>query len=112
VEDVYTVPSARGRGLGRALVTRGVEIATEAGHELTFIIADEDDWPRQLYEQIGFEPIGRIIHFHRELTVSQPAEAPRSPSSVRASAGAGDTFEQLRDARTRDDALGQTRRHL
>jgi len=73
VEDVYTIPRARGRGHGRALVTRAVELARQAGHELTFIIADDDDWPKRLYEQIGFAPVGRIVHFHRDVAVSPPA---------------------------------------
>jgi GNAT superfamily N-acetyltransferase len=64
VEDVYTVPEARGRGFGRALVTRAVELASDAGHELIFIIADDNDWPKELYGRIGFRPIGRVWQFH------------------------------------------------
>jgi GNAT superfamily N-acetyltransferase len=64
VEDVYTVPEARGRGFGRAVVTRAVELAREAGHELIFIIADDNDWPKELYGRIGFRPIGRLWQFH------------------------------------------------
>ena len=37
VEDVYTAPEARGRGFGRAVVTRAVELARDAGHDLIFI---------------------------------------------------------------------------
>jgi GNAT superfamily N-acetyltransferase len=65
VEDVYTVPEERGRGYARALVTKATEVAREAGHELVFIVADEDDWPRHLYGRIGFEPIGRTWALHR-----------------------------------------------
>lgn len=65
VEDVYTVPEARGRGFGRALVTRAVELARQGGHELIFIEADDLDWPKQLYGQIGFRPVGRLWQFHR-----------------------------------------------
>src|SRR5581483_6430046 len=72
VEDVYTVAEARGRGLGRALVTRAVQLAQSERHELIFIVADEDDWPKRLYAQIGFEPVGRIVHFHREAPTSPP----------------------------------------
>ncbi len=76
VEDVYVVAEARGRGLGRTIVTRAVELARAAGHELIFIVADEDDWPKELYSQIGFEPVGRVVNFHREqqpLTQARPA---------------------------------------
>ena len=65
VEDVYTVPEERGRGYARALVTRAAEIAREQDHELVFIVADEDDWPKQLYRKVGFEPVGLSWAFHR-----------------------------------------------
>jgi predicted GNAT family acetyltransferase len=64
VEDVYTVPEARGRGFGRVVVTRAVELAREAGHQLIFIVADDNDWPKELYGRIGFRPIGRLWQFH------------------------------------------------
>jgi GNAT superfamily N-acetyltransferase len=64
VEDVYTVPEERGRGYARALVTRAVSVAQAAGHELVFIVADADDWPQQLYREVGFEPIGRTWALH------------------------------------------------
>jgi GNAT superfamily N-acetyltransferase len=68
VEDVYTVPEARGRGYGRALVTRAAEVARQGGHELTFIVADDNAWPKQLYAKIGFEPVGRSWQLHRSPT--------------------------------------------
>lgn len=64
VEDVYTTPEARGRGFGRALVTRAVELARDAGHDLIFITADDNDWPKELYARIGFRPLGRLWQFH------------------------------------------------
>lgn len=67
VEDVYTVPEQRGRGFARALVTRAVELARAGHHELTFITADDDGWPRQLYAKLGFAPAGRIWLFTRRL---------------------------------------------
>jgi GNAT superfamily N-acetyltransferase len=65
VEDVYTAPEARGRGYARALVTRAVELAREAGHELIFITADDQDWPKLLYRRVGFRPVGHLWQFHR-----------------------------------------------
>jgi GNAT superfamily N-acetyltransferase len=64
VEDVYTTPEARGRGFARALVTRAVELAQAGGHDLIFITADDNDWPKQLYARIGFRPLGRLWLFH------------------------------------------------
>ncbi len=71
LEDVYAIPEARGQGYGRMLVSRGIELAREGGHELTFIIADDNDWPKQLYRKLGFEPVGRSWLFHRDLAKRQ-----------------------------------------
>ena len=65
VEDVYVSPRARGRGIGRMLVTRAIELAREADPEVVFIVADDDGWPKQLYAKLGFEPVGRLHSFHR-----------------------------------------------
>lgn len=64
VEDVYVVPGQRGQGLGRVLVTHAVRLAREAGHELVFIMADDQGWPKQLYAKVGFEPVGRTWTLH------------------------------------------------
>lgn len=65
VENVYTAPEERGRGFARALVSRALELAAESDHELTFIVADDYDWPKLLYARLGFEPVGRTWGFHR-----------------------------------------------
>ncbi len=65
VEDVYTAPEARKRGFARALVTYVTDLARSGGHDLTFIIADDNDWPKHLYESIGFRPVGLTWTFHR-----------------------------------------------
>jgi ribosomal protein S18 acetylase RimI-like enzyme len=61
VEDVYVAPEARGRGYARALVSEAIRLAREGGHELTFIVADDEDWPKQLYWKLGFEPVGADV---------------------------------------------------
>ncbi len=64
VEDVYTAPEARRRGFARTLVTYATGLARSAGHELVFIIADDNDWPKHLYESIGFRPVGLAWGFY------------------------------------------------
>lgn len=66
VEDVYTVPEARGRGFARALVGRAVELARDSGHEVVFIVAAETDWPKLLYGRLGFRGAGHLWEFHRD----------------------------------------------
>jgi GNAT superfamily N-acetyltransferase len=65
VEDVYVSPAARGRGLGRMLVTRAIELAREADPRVVFIVANDDGWPKTLYAKLGFEPVGQLRSFHR-----------------------------------------------
>lgn len=64
VEDVGTLPSARGRGLAKAVIRAALAASRQAGHEHTFIVADADDWPRLLYEKLGFEACG-VLHVVR-----------------------------------------------
>jgi GNAT superfamily N-acetyltransferase len=57
IEDVAVLPEARGEGLGRAVVSAALEAVDDAG--LLFLAADEDDWPKELYGRLGFDPVGR-----------------------------------------------------
>jgi GNAT superfamily N-acetyltransferase len=64
VEDVGTLSSARGQGMAQAVIKAALAASRETGHEHTFIVADADDWPRLLYEKLGFEPCG-VLHVLR-----------------------------------------------
>jgi GNAT superfamily N-acetyltransferase len=66
VEDVYAAPEARGRGFASALVSRAVALARDAGHDQIFIVADDNDWPKLLYERLGFRGVGNLWQFHRD----------------------------------------------
>ncbi len=66
VEFVGTRPELRGRGLASAVVLAAAETSRQAGHELTFIVADADDWPWKLYERLGFDPVGESCAFLRK----------------------------------------------
>ena len=66
VESVETLEAYRGRGLARAAVGRAVAEASRAGHDFVFIMADEDDWPKELYRRLGFEEIGRVWELLRK----------------------------------------------
>jgi ribosomal protein S18 acetylase RimI-like enzyme len=65
VEDVGTLATARGQGLAQAVIRAAIAASHEAGHRHTFIVADADDWPRLLYEKLGFETCG-VLHVFRK----------------------------------------------
>jgi GNAT superfamily N-acetyltransferase len=65
VEDVGTAPHARGRGHARALVTHALAVARAEAHEVVFIAADDEDWPKELYARLGFAPAARTSAFTR-----------------------------------------------
>jgi ribosomal protein S18 acetylase RimI-like enzyme len=65
VEDVAVAPEHRGRGLGRLVTSAALAAGLALEPELLFIVADEEDWPRELYARLGFEPAGRIRGFLR-----------------------------------------------
>jgi predicted GNAT family acetyltransferase len=65
VEDVITVSAHRGHGHARSVVLAAVAASREAGHQLTFLWADEDDWPKALYAKLGFDVVGRRWRFRR-----------------------------------------------
>lgn len=61
VEDVATLPEHRGRGYASAVVMRAVDEAHAAGAELVFLVADAQDWPKELYRRLGFDEIGENV---------------------------------------------------
>ncbi len=73
VEDVVTSPEHRGRGYASATVLRAVEEALAGGHDFVFLIADDRDWPKELYARLGFVKIGRKWTFLRRPAPGGPA---------------------------------------
>jgi GNAT superfamily N-acetyltransferase len=63
IEAVATLEPYRNRGLAKAVVRRAVEEARSSGHDLIFLVANADDWPRTLYKHLGFEEIGHFFEF-------------------------------------------------
>jgi GNAT superfamily N-acetyltransferase len=66
VEDVSTLEAFRKRGLARAVVHHVTELALAEGHELVFLVADADDWPRELYAKLGYDPMGISYEFMKK----------------------------------------------
>jgi GNAT superfamily N-acetyltransferase len=63
IENVLTLDRFRNRGLARATVSRALDEARKGGHDLIFLIANRDDWPKELYAKLGFDVVGQIWEF-------------------------------------------------
>jgi len=64
IENVGTLAAARGRGYAQAVVLGALAASQAAGHQLTFIVAEAEDWPRLMYEKLGFRTCG-LMHVLR-----------------------------------------------
>jgi GNAT superfamily N-acetyltransferase len=65
VEFVDTLQEYRGLGVARAVVLAAADAARRAGAKRIFIGAEENDWPKSLYERLGFDRIGATWEFMR-----------------------------------------------
>jgi ribosomal protein S18 acetylase RimI-like enzyme len=63
IEDVATKEAHRGKGYASAVVLRAAGEARAGGADLVFLVADADDWPKQLYGRLGFDTIGQLTKF-------------------------------------------------
>jgi ribosomal protein S18 acetylase RimI-like enzyme len=53
--ELYVVPSHRGRGHGRELITDALQVVREEGADYAFLVTSEDDrLAQRLYEAAGF----------------------------------------------------------
>jgi ribosomal protein S18 acetylase RimI-like enzyme len=53
--ELYVIPSRRGQGYGRELITEAMRVARERGADYAFLITSEDDRRAQrLYQAAGF----------------------------------------------------------
>jgi GNAT superfamily N-acetyltransferase len=78
VEDVVVLAPHRGRGYGRAVVAAATRAALETSPSLLFIVADADDWPKDLYERLGYATAGDLgvyLRFARLPQASGPGAA-------------------------------------
>jgi RimJ/RimL family protein N-acetyltransferase len=64
IEDVNTLGRYRGRGLAQSVVQRALDQA-KADCDLVFLEALADDWPRELYQKLGFRVVDESQYFTR-----------------------------------------------
>lgn len=65
IEDVATLEEHRGKGLATEVVLTALESLQRTHHELIFLVADADDWPKHFYEKLGFDEVGLTYQFIR-----------------------------------------------
>ncbi len=63
ITHAYVLPEHRGGGRGTALTRAAIEAASGPGD--LWIIADDEDRPKQLYARLGFRPVWTMMEFLR-----------------------------------------------
>jgi GNAT superfamily N-acetyltransferase len=59
IASVFVLPEHRGRGLGTAMTRAAIGAAADAGD--LWIVADDEDRPKQLYARLGFRPVWKLL---------------------------------------------------
>jgi GNAT superfamily N-acetyltransferase len=70
VEDLFTVPSSRHRGIATALMVHAVADARLRGAQAVLIGADVNDTPKLMYYRMGFRPLLLYSSYTRTLAPS------------------------------------------
>jgi GNAT superfamily N-acetyltransferase len=72
VEDLFTEPAFRHRGLATALIARCVKDARARGAELVVIGGDANDTPRHMYAAMGFRPLMLTRQYSKAFAAPAP----------------------------------------
>ena len=72
IENVDTLERYRNRGVARAFLAAAIDAARDAA-DIVFLMADDADWPKELYGKLGFDPVG----YFRQFTKPPPGETSR-----------------------------------
>jgi predicted GNAT family acetyltransferase len=69
VENLFTHPDFRHRGLATALIHHCVADSRRKGAGSVVITADPSDTPKQMYAALGFRPLAVCSHYLKKLTL-------------------------------------------
>jgi len=67
VEDLFTHPEFRHRGLATALIRHSVSGCRDRGAGPVVIVADPTDTPKEMYARMGFRPVAVLREWWKEL---------------------------------------------
>jgi ribosomal protein S18 acetylase RimI-like enzyme len=65
IDEVTTLARFRRHGLGTAVVEAALQTSLAEGNDLTFLVANADDWPRGWYGRMGFVEMGERFEVYR-----------------------------------------------
>ena len=82
VEDVGTLPEHRGQGHATAVVLGAIAAARERGAEFVFLVADYEDWPKELYRRLGFTDIQETEIYYEMEWVPEGYAAPLATTPI------------------------------
>jgi ribosomal protein S18 acetylase RimI-like enzyme len=68
IESVCTFTEFRNHGVARGVILRALKEGQEASCDFSFLIADDEDWPKELYKRLGYKELGYLYDF------TQPAD--------------------------------------
>jgi len=63
ITHVYVHPERRGGGRGQTITRAAIDAAGDV--EDLWICADDEDWPKEMYQRLGFRPVWRPMQFTR-----------------------------------------------
>jgi predicted GNAT family acetyltransferase len=72
VENLFTHPDDRHRGLATALIVRCVNDCRERGAGPVLIVADPADTPMRMYAAMGFRPVALTRAWRRDAARGVP----------------------------------------
>lgn len=65
VEDLFTLPAYRHRGIATSLIRHCVDQCRAAGASRVVITAEADDTPKAMYAALGFRPVALLTYYLR-----------------------------------------------
>jgi GNAT superfamily N-acetyltransferase len=67
VDDLFTHPDFRHRGLATALIHHCIADCRKHGANAVVIVADPGDTPKEMYAGMGFRPVAIVSHYRRRV---------------------------------------------
>lgn len=58
IEDFAVIPTYQRKGYGTTILKSIIEIAIKENSHTIYLVTDEDDTAKEMYEKIGFSKIG------------------------------------------------------